>query len=375
MAGLLRPITWFFASFFLGFLFIPFIPFIPFTSAQEYTIGPGDILSITVWGQGKIEGDLSKDYPVDADGSVPFPLVNLVKANGLTTKEFAAKLAELLQKDYLVNPHVMVSVKEYLSKKVRVLGEADKPGVHYLTGQTTLLEILSKAGGFAKTAGKQIILYRNHRPTPAGPSSGNAILRLNLEKIQAGDVTENIRLEDEDTIFIPRARAFFVLGEVKQAGTFPLDKETSLLEAVTLAGWFTDRAAPSGVKLIRRTPDGKQETISLDLSGSLPRDRAFKIQDGDTVLVPKGNTYFIFGEVKSPGAYQLVKDTDILEAITIAGGFTDKASPSRTRVIRSTPKGQDVINVDMNEIVKRGKREKAILLQENDVVVVPESFF
>ena len=65
----------------------------------------------------------------------------------------------------------------------------------------------------------------------------------------------------------------------------------------------------------------------------------------------------------------------VLEGITIAGGFTDKAAPGRVRVIRSTGGGQQVISVDMNDIIKRGQRAKAMMLQENDVVVVPESFF
>lgn len=81
----------------------------PRAEAQEYTIRPGDVLKITVWGQ----EDLSRDYPVDDDGFVPFPLVGRVKASGLTTKKFAARLTEALEKDYLVDPQVLVSVKEY----------------------------------------------------------------------------------------------------------------------------------------------------------------------------------------------------------------------------------------------------------------------
>ena len=61
--------------------------------------------------------------------------------------------------------------------------------------------------------------------------------------------------------------------------------------------------------------------------------------------------------------------------IALAGGFTDKAAPGRVRVIRSTPGGQQAISVDMNDIIKRGQRDQAFRLQENDVVVVPESFF
>jgi len=336
-------------------------------SLHEYVIGARDVVQVTVWGQ----ADLSKDYPVDQEGYVAFPLLGRVKAAGSTTGELAAALTDKLGKDYLVNPQVSVAVKEYLSQKVHVLGEAEKPGLFYLTGPTTVLEILSKAGGLNKTAGKQVVLVRAGAD---GSGRGNTILRLDLAKIQAGDASQNIRVEDQDTLFIPKAHAYFVLGEVKTAGSFPLDKEVTALEAVTMAGGFNDRAAPAGVKLIRRSIDGQQETVALDLSTSGP-DRSVKLQEGDTLVVPKGNTFFVFGEVRRPGAYQLDKETNILEGITLAGGFTDKAAPSRARVIRTTPTGQQVLEVDVSDIIKRGQRAKAIQLQENDVVVVPESFF
>jgi polysaccharide export outer membrane protein len=341
--------------------------------AQEYTIGPGDILKITVWGH----DDLSKEYPVTLDGRVPFPLIGAVQAAGLSTSELAKRLRDLLEKDYLVNPQVLVTVKDYLSSKVHVLGEAEKPGLFYLTGPTTLLEMLSKAGGLSRTAGKDLVLVRTEGPKTGGPPGvrSTVLLRFDVRKIQAGDVKENILLQNGDMMFVPKASAFFVLGEVNKPGTFPLDKEISVLEAVTLAGGFSSTAAPSGAKVLRRTAEGKQETIAIDLSGAVPRDKNFRLEDGDTVMVPKGNTFFVFGEVKKPGAYQLDKETNVLEGITIAGGFTDKAAPGRTRVIRTTDKGQQTIAVDMNDIIRRGQREKAIRLLENDVIVVPESFF
>jgi polysaccharide export outer membrane protein len=257
----------------------------PSAFGQEYVIGPRDVLAITVWGQ----ADLSRDYTVDPDGFIPFPLIGRVKAVGSNPKELAARLTELLEKDYLVNPQVIVSVREYLSQKVQVLGAAEKPGVYYLNGPTTVLEILSKAGGLASTAGKQVIVLRNHAGSAGGAASASPILRLSLEKIQAGDPTENTRVQNQDTIIISKALT---------------------------------------------------------------------------------NSYFVFGEVKKPGGYTLDKETNIL-----AGGFTDKAAPGRTRVIRSTPEGQKVIEIDMNDILRRGRAATTVMLQESDVVVVPESFF
>ena len=335
-------------------------------AAQEYTIGPGDVLKIIVWGH----EDLSREYPVTPDGHVPFPLVGQVPAVGLTPTQLAKSLRDKLEKDYLVNPQVIVSVKEFLSRKVSVLGEAERPGLFYLTGPTTLLEVLSKAGGLSKSAGKEVVLVRSQNP------AGSTILRLDMRKIQAGDVKENILLENADTVFVPKAQAFYVLGEVKRPGTFPFDRRVSALEGVTLAEGFGERAAPSAVKVLRRAADGRQETISLDLSGPVPKDKDFTLQDGDTLLVPKGNTFFVFGQVKKPGSYQLEKETNVLEGITIAGGFTEKAAPGRTRVIRTTTSGQQqTINVDVNDLLKKGERDKALRLIENDVIVVPESFF
>lgn len=263
------------------------------TRGQEYTIGPGDVLTITVWGH----PDLSSEYMVDPDGYAPFPLIGRVKAAGATAREVASSLTEALGKDYLVNPQVIVSVKAYLSQKVTILGEAARPGVFYLTGPTTLVDALSKAGWLAKGAGKELLLVRDQPgAVSATPGANTTIQRLNLDRIQAGSAAENVRLQAGDTVFV-----------------------------------------------------GSKDENTL--------------------------RFFVFGEVKKPGAYPLEHETNVLEGITIAGGFTDKASPSRTRVIRVGPTGQQALEVDMNDVIKRGRRDKAIRLQANDVVVVPESFF
>ena len=254
---------------------------------QEYKIGAGDVLTITVWGH----QDLSRDYIVDPDGFVPFPLVSRVKAGGLTTREVAASLVDLLGKDYLVNPQVIVSVKEYLSQKVTILGETARPGVFYLTGPTSLVDILSRAGWLSKNAGKQVLLVRDEALKGSVVRDGDTtIRRLSIDKIQAGNAAENVPVQGGDTVFV------------------------------------------------------------------VSRDET---------------SFFVFGEVMKPGAYPLDRETNILEGITIAGGFTNWASPARTRVIRVGAAGQQVLEVDMNDIIKRGHRDKAVRLQANDVVVVP----
>ena len=255
-------------------------------AAQEYTLGPADVVRISVWGQ----EDLSKDYQVAPDGSVSFPLVGKVTADGLTAAALAERLRTLLEKDYLVNPQVTVNVREYLSQKVHVMGEAEKPGLYYLTGPTSLVELISKAG-VSKAAGREVLVVRSASDT-AGATSN--ILRFDLGKMQAGDSKENLTVQRNDLVLIPKALA---------------------------------------------------------------------------------RSFFVFGEVRKPGSYPFEKDTNVLEAITIAGGLTDKAAAGRTRIIRNTSKGQEILHVDVNDLLKRGQNDKSVRLLENDVVVVPESFF
>ena len=364
----------------LRLLFRSFVPLLALLAvfareapSQEYIIGMKDVLRIDVWG----EKDLSQEYAVSVFGTIMMPLIGEVRAAGLTERQLAAGLRKQLEADYLVNPQVIVSVREYRSQKVLVLGDAGKPGLYSLTGTTTLLEVLTQAGALSGGSSRQILLVRPVRLAARGgqvvPGS-NTIRRIDVDKIQLDNPADNFLLEDGDTLIVPRADSVFILGEVKSPGSRPLGRDTTILEVITMAGGFTDKATANGVKVIRRTGE-KEEVLSLDLSGEIPRNRNFLLQNMDAVIIPRGNSFFIFGEVKSPGTYVLEKSLTILEAITAAGGFTGKAAPSRTKIIRNTSKGQETIWVDMNEIINRGRRDKSIPLVENDVIVVPESFF
>jgi polysaccharide export outer membrane protein len=339
---------------------------------EGYRIGPGDVLKITVYGH----EDLSRIGIVASDGRMPFPLIGEVQAAGLSPTDLETRLRQLLGKDYLVDPQVTVAVQEYRSQKVFVLGEAEKPGTYALTGKVTLLDVLSQAGGPGKAAGRQVVVVRFPRSEgPVTPGTvGSTMFRVNLKKLLDGDASENIALESGDTIYLPKQTSFFVLGEVKKPGAFALEKETSALEAVTLAGGFTDRAAPSVSRVLRKRADGNQETLTIDLGG--PRAREFLLVEGDTLLVPAGNSFYVMGEVKKPGAYQLEQAATAVEGVALAGGFTDKAAPNRTKIIRTHRDGrQETIVVDLNDVLKRGRKEKDISLTANDVIVVPESYF
>jgi polysaccharide export outer membrane protein len=339
-----------------------------------YRIGASDVLKITVWGH----DDLTQALVVTPEGTIALPLVGTVRAAGLTPAQLEAELRQRLGTDYLVDPRVSVVVQEHRSQRVFVLGEAEKPGTYFLTGQTRLIDVVSQAGGPARTAGQEVHVIRGSGGDgPAVPGTpAAATMRVSLRKLLDGDPTDNLLLQNGDTVFIPKAASFFVQGEVRKPGAYPLEKETSAQDAITVAGGLTDRAAPAAGAVLRRRPDGTQERIPLDLSGADPRAREVAVVDGDTVVVPAGNTFYVMGEVKKPGAYQLDHAATVLEGVALAGGFTEKAAPNRTRVIRNHKDGRkETIVVDLNDVIKRGRKERDLTLTPNDVIVVPESYF
>jgi polysaccharide export outer membrane protein len=341
---------------------------------RQYRIGNNDVLKITVLGH----DDLTRTTVVSADGLIAFPLVGDVKVDGLTPAQLEAELKQRLGKDYLVDPQVSVVVETPRSQRVFVLGEFEKPGTYYLTGETRLIDVLSQGGGPGKSAGQEVQVIRGPRVGgPATPgAAGSTTLRVSLRKLLDGDPTDNLLLQDGDTIFIPKAASFFVQGEVRKPGAYALEKATTAVDAITVAGGLTDRAAPATGAVLRKGPDGGQQRIPLDLSGADPRAREVALVDGDTVVVPAGNTFYVLGEVKKPGAYQLDQASTVLEGVALAGGFTDRAAPNRTRVIRHQKDGrQEAIVIDLNDVMKRGRKDKDVPLTPNDVIVVPESYF
>src|SRR5690242_3937213 len=108
-------------------------------SAADYVIGPQDVLAITVFDQ----NDLSGRYAVETDGTFTFPLIGRVTASGSTLREFENELKRRLADGYFKNPQLTVSVEQYRSQRVFVMGEVRQPGPVPLTGGMTLIEALA----------------------------------------------------------------------------------------------------------------------------------------------------------------------------------------------------------------------------------------
>jgi len=260
-------------------------------SGAGYRIGPGDILRVTVYGH----DDLSQTVVVPPGGNFVFPLIGPVAASEATPAEVEGTIAARLAKGLIREPRVSVVVQEYRSKVVYVVGEVTRPGTYPLAGDTSVVEILSRAGPLSSQAGGEVVIVRPVAPvdrpllpsevaaTSSGTPGGNGapgraaeVLRVNVRDIQSGRLEENLLLRPNDTVFVPEAERIFVTGEVRNPGAFPWSAGLTLRQAVSLAGGFTEDASTGSARVVRAV-GGQPRTIKMKLDEPL--------RPGDTVLV------------------------------------------------------------------------------------------
>jgi polysaccharide export outer membrane protein len=429
--------------------------------AQEYSIGEGDLLRITVYDN----PDLTTSTRVSGEGKITFPLIGDVEVNGLTVADVQQRIAEKLQQGFLVNPEVSVFIAEYKSKKVTLLGEFQKPGLIELRGNVTLMEVISTAGGVTANAGDDLVIKRRMTSSSGGPpeevtitvplaafllgkvavepavvADGDSIyvpraafvhvsaigefqkpglieLRVNATLMEAistaGGVTasagddlvikrkllgagattpeevtitvplaeflegrnkgEPLKIADGDSIYVPRVTLSHVsaLGEFLKPGLIELKGAPTLMEVISNAGGVSANASDELVIKRKVVPPGggapEEVTITVPLGAFLEgrsTGEPVKVADGDSIYVPRAAFAYVSGAVKTPGAYKITQGLTVLKAITLAGGFTERAATGKVAVIRKSGAGETTHPVKMEELV----------LPE-DVIAVPESLF
>ncbi len=229
--------------------------------AQEYIIGEGDLLKITVYDN----PDLTTETRVSGEGKITFPLIGEVEVNGLTAMEIEKKIAQLLENGYIKKPQAAVFISEYKSKKVTVLGEFTKPGLVELRGNSTLMEVISNAGGITANAGETLYIQRKILK-PGNEKKEDITITVDLTKLlEKGDVTANVPVLDGDSIYVPRAAFVYVNGEVKNPGAYKITKGLTVLRSITLAGGFTQKAWKGKTKIIRKSDKGEvTKSVNMD---------------------------------------------------------------------------------------------------------------
>jgi polysaccharide export outer membrane protein len=248
-------------------------------SAGDYIIGPQDVLSIAVFDQ----PDLGGKYAVELDGGFTFPLIGRVTAGGLTTQQVEEALKKKLQDGYFKNPQVTVSVDQYRSQRVFVTGEVRNPGAYALTGDMTLIEAIAKAGSTLQTASDEVIVVRGGKDATGAitpDAAGNRdIQKFNLEDLQSGaESVKNITLKDGDTVYVAKADLVYVFGQVKNPAAYNMKSDTSVLQALSMAGGVTPNGAMNRTRIIRIV-NGEKKELKAELTDI--------VQPGDTIMVPE----------------------------------------------------------------------------------------
>jgi polysaccharide export outer membrane protein len=251
---------------------------------REYKIGAKDLLEIKV-----VEvPELNLAVRVSEEGSITLPLVGRVELAGLTKEAAERRIASLLVAgNYLKNPQVTIFIREYQSNRVALIGAVKTPGMYELVGEMSLLELVSKAGGFLENAGNDIIVMRE------GKDGRDEKLTVDLnDLVMNGTQSFNVALRPNDVISVPidRILQIYVWGEVKNPGALAvkMSKNITLVQAVAQAGGTTDAAKKSGVVIKRRNEKtGKEIRIKADLGKIMNGKKPdIPLKEGDVVYVP-----------------------------------------------------------------------------------------
>ena len=358
----------------------------PAYSDQAHVIGPEDVLQIEVWDPLADKKEVEREVPVRLDGKISFPLAGEVQAAGLTAAQLTDALVKELSKS-VKNPTVFVSVKEIRSFRVFLAGRVAKPGAYAFRPGIPVLQALTIAGGLAEGADlPAAYLVRKGQRIP-----------IDLRRLyQEADLSQNIALQTDDVLIVPEIaaganpqevveRRIYILGRVQKPGVYTIRQEIPVLHAIFMAGGVVEPTANlAGAFVIR----GK-ERIPVDLrrliqQGDLSQN--VLIRPEDTIVVPEGgevqNSVFIMGEINKPGAYARAEALTLMKLLSLAGGFSKFASPSRITLIRENRadvspnlKQHVRLRVDVNAIQRDPKAHPDIALEPGDVVIVPQTLF
>lgn len=218
------------------------------------TLGEGDVVRISVFQN----PDLTTEARISDRGAINFPLIGEVAIGGLTPADAAARIAQQLSRGkFVVKPQVNLSVVEVRSRQVAVLGQVGKPGRYPLDGVgDKLTDVLALAGGITPGGDDNVVVMLNRN----GKASRTLIDVPAMYR--TGDMSRNVRLENGDVIYVERAPQFYVYGEVQRAGSYRLEPDMTVMQAISVGGGLTARGTLRGLEIQRRMPDGQTHELN-----------------------------------------------------------------------------------------------------------------
>jgi len=280
-------------------------------AVEEYKIGPGDVLSITV----ADAPEFGEKVRVSDAGAIQITGLDApLTAEGLTPIELSHSIHKtLIDAKQLRNPKVNVFIEEYHGRNVTVLGAVSKPAVYSLTRRTTVLEALSFAGGALPNSGNTVTVMRGSASAEATNTAVGSVQLIDIARLTRGeDPMANVEVRNGDVINVSAAEAVYVVGAVTKPGGYVLSNPTagvSVVQAVALAEGFTSMAATHRGLIIRQsTSEQARREIPVDVESFMNG------KETDLILAPNDILY-----IPVSGAKKTLKVMGDIAMATING--------------------------------------------------------
>lgn len=250
-----------------------------------YRLGPGDEVSMRIFG---VE-ELSGDFRIDGMGRASLPLIGDIALSGYSLSEAEDVLAKQYAEKYLRNPEVNLSVIEFRSQQFTAIGALAQPRIYSTQRKVSLIEAMAMAGGLSGNAGETVYLTDRVRDAEDGSLRVRNLV-INIEDLTQGEAEANVVLGESAVINVPPAGSFFVEGAVEQPGVYTQGGDITVLKAITMAGGLKFEANRSRLNVLRRNPETNewnQETVAMNEIRESPL-ADIKLRDGDIVMVESG---------------------------------------------------------------------------------------
>jgi len=243
----------------------------PGAPAPLLQLGPGDTVTVAVYGQ----PDMGATVYVSDDGTIPMPLVGSVQVGGMSPSQASSRIeAALKNGNFLVDPHVTLTLTQSRSQRVSVLGEVGTPGRYPIESNTSIFDLLAQAGGVKEDGADQVYLLRLDH-------DGKEI-RVPIDLKGLADARRAIPtqlLRGGDTVFVPKAQLFSIYGEVSTPGRYRVEPGMTVIEAIAKAGGITQRGSARRVEIKRKLPNGDYANVKAKFGDSVQPDDVIHVKE------------------------------------------------------------------------------------------------
>lgn len=347
-----------------------FAPITDVPVGPDYVIGPGDSFTIVIWGR----VNLTYEVTVDRNGEITLPELGVLRVWGLTLKGLRDYLRHEFSRKY-TQFEMNITMGRLRAIRVFVVGEAVTPGSYSLSSLSTLFNALFSAGGPSKRGTlRNIQLIRDNK----------VIKTVDLyDFLMKGDKSQDVRLQNEDTIFIPMIGPVVgIAGNVKRPAIYEMKRPLSLKEAIELAGGITPTGYLQRVQVERVLAHEYRIVVDFDLSCPSGGKWETILQDMDMVkvfpILPiTQNIVYLEGHVERPGGYELKKGMRISDLISSFDDLLPEPYLDYAEIIRLEEPDLHprILPFNLGEVLKRNPKEDLQLQRFDRIKIYPKDYF